>query len=283
VARGYTLDHLSALTIGQPVQNGVDTFEKSADVRGGQVLVSFGGRFTTAVGLAMAFAGIYQVWRRRRLDRLALLLLLSPMLLLTVTEYGGEVLFRVVLFTGPFMAYFAALAVYPDKSESSRSRRALIGAIVTLVVLPAFLLGYYGKDAHNYFTPAEIRAVAWLYDYAEPNSVIIVGSRNYPQRFRNYEKFVTLSIANEPEDSRNRVLADPAERLSRWLNAGPSNKPGYILITRSEKVGNDLIGPMPVGALDRIEQALRLSPRYQVGIDTGDAVVFVLTPDGARP
>jgi hypothetical protein len=283
VARGYTLDHLSGLTIGKPVQNGVDTFEKSASVRGGQVLVSYGGRFTTAAGLAVALVGVYQAWLRRRLDRLALVLLLSPALCLAVTEYGGEVLFRVVLFMGPLMAYFAALAIYPEPAQTAQKRRAVTGVVVTAMVLPAFLLGYYGKDAHNYFTPAEIRGVGWLYEHAEPNAVIVVGSRNYPQRFRNYEKFVTLSIANEPEDSRNRVLADPPERLSRWLDAGPSNKRGYILITRSQKVGNDLIGPMPVGALDQIEQALRGSPRYRVAVDTGDAVAFVLVPEERKP
>jgi ABC-type amino acid transport system permease subunit len=282
VARGYTLNNLGGLTIGHPVQNGVDTFEKSADVRGGQVLVAYGGRFTTAVGLAVALVGVYRVWWRRRLDRAALLLLLSPLLLLAVTEYGGEVLFRVVLFTSPFMAYFAALAIYPNAAERARTRRAVTGAALTAVLLPGFLLGYYGKDAQNYFTPAEVRAVNWLYENADPNTVIVEGSRNYPQRFRNYENFVLLSIANEPKDSRDRVLADPAGRLARWLRAGPSDKPAYVLITRGQKVANDLIGPMPVGSLERIEQALRASPRFRVVLSTGDAVVFTLAENGGQ-
>lgn len=282
VARGYTVENLGGLTIGRPVQNGVETFEKSADVRGGQVLVAYGGRFTTAVGLALALVGVYRAWRRLRLDRAALLLLLSPLLLLAVTEYGGEVLFRVVLFTSPFMAYFAALAVYPDFAESRRTRRAVMGAVLTVVLLPGFLLGYYGKDAQNYFTPDEVRAVGWLYENAQPNTVIVEGSRNYPQRFLNYEKFVLLSLANEPEDSRDRVLADPAGRLARWVMAGPSKKPGYILITRSQKVANDLIGPMPVGSLERIEQVLRASPRFRVVLGTDDAVIFTLADDGGR-
>jgi hypothetical protein len=282
VARGYTLENLGGLTIGQPVQNGVETFEKSADVRGGQVLVAYGGRFTTAVGLAVALVGVYRAWRRGRLDRAAQLLLLSPLLLLAVTEYGGEVLFRVVLFTSPFMAYFAALAIYPDFAESRRTRRAVTGAVLTAVLLPGFLLGYYGKDAQNYFTPDEVRAVSWLYENAQPNTVIVEGSRNYPQRFLNYEKFVLLSLANEPEDSRDRVLADPAGRLARWVRAGPSKKPGYVLITRSQKVANDLIGPMPVGSLERIEQALRASPRFKVVLSTGDAVVFTLADNGGQ-
>ncbi|MBM0227116.1 hypothetical protein [Micromonospora sp. ATA51] len=280
VARGYTIDNLSGLNIGEPVQNGVDTLEKSADVRDGQVLVSYAGRFITAVGLAVAAIGIYRARRRRRLDSAALLLLLSPMLLLAVTEYGGEVLFRVILFTGPFMAYFAALAVYPDATDRARTRRVVLGGLLTVALLPGFLLAYFGKDTQNYFTPAEVRTTAWLYQNAEPNSLIVVGSRNFPQRFRNYEKLTHLSIANEPPESRDRVLADPAERLSRWLAAGTSDKPNYILITRGQKVANDLIGPMPAGSLDRVEQALRASPRFRIVVDTGDAVVFTLAENG---
>lgn len=278
VARGFTIDSLSGLTIGEPVQNGADTLRKSADVRGGQVLVSYAGRLITAVGLAVAAVGIYRAKRRRRLDSAALLLLLSPLMLLAVTEYGGEVLFRVILFMGPFMAYFAALAVYPD--ATNRVRRVVLVGLLTAVLLPGFLVAYFGKDSQNYFTPTEVRTVSWLYQNAEPNTVIVVGSRNYPQRFLNYEKFTDLSIANEPKESRDRVLADPAGRLSRWLHAGASDKPGYILITRSQKISNDLIGPMPVGSLDRIESALRASPQFRIVVDTGDAVVFTLAENG---
>ncbi|MEV1288766.1 hypothetical protein [Micromonospora sp. NPDC049679] len=280
VARGYTIDNLSGLTIGEPVKNGVDTLEKSANVRDGQVLVSYAGRFVTAVALGLAGIGIYRSWRRRRLNSAALVLLFCPMMLLAVTEYGGEVLFRVILFTGPFMAYFAALALHSDRTERARTRRAVLGALLTVLLLPGFLLAYFGKDAQNYFTPAEVRTAGWLYQNAEPNSVIVVGSRNFPQQFRNYEKFMLLSIANEPQESRDRVLADPANRLSRWLSAGTSDKPGYILVTRSQKIANDLIGPMPVGSVDRIEQALRASPQYRIVVDTRDAVVFTLAQNG---
>lgn len=278
VARGFTIDSLGSLTIFQPVQNGADTLQKSADVRGGQVLVSYAGRIVTVVGLAAAAAGVLRAARRRRLDHAALLLLLSPLLLLAVTEYGGEVLFRVNLFMVPFMAYFAALAVYPD--ATNRGWRVVLGGLLTAALLPGFLLAYFGKDAQNYFTPAEVKTVSWLYQNAQPDTVIVVGSRNYPQRFLNYEKFTDLSIANEPKEGQDRVLADPAGRLSRWLRSGPSNKPGYILITRSQKISNDLIGPMPVGSLDRIEKALRASPQYRIMVDTGDAVVFTLAENG---
>jgi hypothetical protein len=45
-------------------------------------------------------------------------------------------------------------------------------------------------------------------------------------------------------------------------------------------VANDLIGPMPVGSVDQIEQALRASPQYRVVVDTGDAVVFTVPENG---
>jgi ABC-type amino acid transport system permease subunit len=282
VAGGYTAAHLTDLieSVGQAVPNAQDTFAKSESVRGGQVLVSLGGRFVLALLTALAVAGMYRSWRRRRVDGAALVLAVAPAALLIVTEYGGEVLFRVFLFASPFLAFFAALAVYPDNRTGAQTRRAVAGALLTVALLPGFLLAYYGKEKQNYFSPAEIQAVGWLYDNAEPGALIVEGSRNYPQRLRNYEKFRYLSIANEPEDGRNRVLAAPAERLARWLGGADPN--GYILITRAQKTANDLTGPMPVGALDTIERALRRSAQFRVAAETRDAVVFTLSSKANR-
>jgi hypothetical protein len=277
VARGYTLANLAELTLARPLQNGVETFEQAADVRGGQVLVAWADRFTTAAGLALAAVGIFRVFRRRRLDVAALLLLLSPGLALVFTEYGGEVLFRVVLFQSPFMAYFAALAFYPDGGRRRATLRAVTAAACSLALLPAFLLAYYGKDAQTYFTPDELAGVTQLYEQAKPGSFIVVGTGNFPTPYRNYERFHEISIGDEPHESRRRVLADPAGRLTAWVNG---DQKGYVLITRSMKMENDQIGPMPVGAVDRIERSLRASSRWRVVIDTGDAVVFKMAVDG---
>jgi hypothetical protein len=47
------------------------------------------------------------------------------------------------------------------------------------------------------------------------------------------------------------------------------------VITRSQKLANDAAGPMPVGAVQRIEDALRASPDFAVYAGNRDAVVFV--------
>ena len=105
---------------------------------------------------AMALLGAWRSWRVRGLRVTAILLMVLPGMLVLMTGFGGEVLFRAFLFAAPFIAFLAAAACLPRDGRGFPWRNLVATALLTAVLLPGFLLSYYGKERQNYFTPAEV-------------------------------------------------------------------------------------------------------------------------------
>jgi len=279
-ARSYAVPAVSDLleTFGKPLQNADETLQRATVGNLAQGLVVWGGRSVVALAVIVALVGVWRSWRNHTVQWTALILMLLPGALLVITGFDGEILFRVMLFAAPFIAFNAATAIVPQ-GDRQAPREMLAGvAILTVLFLPGFLLGYYGKERQNYFTPGEVQAAAWVSENAKPGSLLVEGSRNYPSQFRNYENFSYVPIDREPQGSWEAVIADPAGVLSDWLG-DPRYADSYVLITRSQEIEVDAQGPMPAGSLQSIESALRRSSEFHVALDTGDAAVFVL---GAR-
>jgi hypothetical protein len=262
-------------TFGQPLQNANDTFEKARIGNIAEGLVVWGGRGVVALSAVVALIGIWRCWRNRTLQLTAVVLMILPGALVFVTGFDGEILFRVVLFAAPFVAFNAATAVIPRPGQRVGVAASAAIALLTALFFPGFLLGYYGKERQNYFTPGEVQAAAWVSEHARPSSLLVEGSRNYPTQFENYENFVYVTIDREPPDSWRKVVADPAGVLSNWLE-DPRYTDAYILITRSQEIEVDITGLMPPGSLKSIESALRRSPQFTIAFENGDATVFAL-------
>jgi hypothetical protein len=283
-ARSYTVPNLMELVVGlgQPLANANQTLEKSATiVAGTQQIVIWSGRVVVLLATAAAVVGAWRSWRVRGLRVTAILLMGLPGALVLMTGFGGEVLFRAFLFAAPFIAFLAAAACLPRDGRGYPVRNVVTTALLTAVLLPGFLLSYYGKERQNYFTPQEVAAVSWVQEHARPGSLLVEGSRNYPTQFENYERFTYVPIDREPEGSWRELLDDPVDKLDDWLS-DPRYTDAYILITRSQKIAVDDQGSMPLGSLDDVESALRRSPEFRIAYGNGDAVVFTLADRGGR-
>jgi len=277
-ARTYTFANFPDLiaTFGQLLKNTNESLEKASIRNLAQAVVIWGGRSVVVVSATVALIGVWRCWRNRTLQVTAALLMALPALLVVITGFGGEVLLRAVLFAAPFIAFNAATAIIPQiDGRVSAAKSTVVTAILTAVLLPGFLLGYYGKERENYFTPAEVEASRWVSEHARPGSLLVEGSRNYPAQFKNYENFTYVPIDREPQESWSAIVANPTGVLSEWLR-DPRYADSYVLITRSQEIEVDAHGPMPVGSLQSIESTLRRSPDFSVAMDTGDATVFVL-------
>ena len=210
-----------------------------------------------------------------------MLLMVLPAMLVLVTGFGGEVLFRSFLFAAPFIAFLAAAACLPPRrprlpvAEPGGGRAADGGAAARL---PAQLLRQGAVELLH--RRRGRRGGLGATRTPGPDSLLVEGSRNYPTQFKNYERFTYVPIDREPEGSWRALLADPADKLDDWLQ-DPRYTDAYMLITRSQKIAVDSQGSMPIGSLEEVENALRRSPQFRVAYDSGDAVVFELVdPEG---
>jgi hypothetical protein len=242
----------------------------------GQVWVVIIGRLTTAVIALTALIGGLRRLANGYRDGPAAVLAVSAFPLFA-NSYGGEILFRVYLFALPFLAFFAAAAFFPAATDGhSRLRRTLLGCFGLLLAV-GFLFANNGKDREYTFSKNELGAAQWLYSTAPPGTLLIEGARSYPAQFLNYENFTYLPLSREGKEQRIEIVNDPVDTFARWLG-DPQWKAGYVIITRSQKAYSDAEGIMPLGSLDKIEQALLASPRFEVVYASPDARIFTLHP-----
>jgi hypothetical protein len=246
---------------------------------------SAGQRFITTVSRVLVLAigglaalGALRQFRAGRLQRAPVVLAGVPMLLLAGGDYGGEVLFRIYLFTIPFLAFLAAHAFLPRGDAPTKRWWPAIASTGCAVLLGAFLLVYYGKDHQYYFTPKEVRASEYLYAHAPPNALLIDGTANYPRLFEHYERFNYLTLSVEPPPSQRTFLARPATVLSEWMGDRAYNG-SFLIITRGQRAEVRDEGAMPPHSLGRIVSSLSRSPKFDVWYRNRDAIIFTLARD----
>jgi hypothetical protein len=264
-----------AAALGQLFYNLDSSFIDASIASPGHRTVALMARMLTGIlwGLAL-FGGIRRL-RQGYWDLSAILLALAPFVMLAGSPYGGEILFRVYFFALPCMAFFAAALLYPSPASGISWKKTVITTLLSGVLLTGLLFAHFGKDRHYHFTQNEVDAAQYVYNVAQPDTLLIEGSRNYPSQFHNYEYFTYVPIAFEPEESRQNLVDHPVETLSRWMRNSKYEE-AYLIITRSMKVEMDATGQMSPGSLESIEQALLQSPEFKVIFENVDAKIFTL-------
>ena len=117
-----------------------------------------------AVILGLAGLGLL---RRRAVgisDRVLLVLLVIPVVLVGVASYGGEIILRTYLFMLPAACVLAALLFFPHRHHVRPNWRLLTVLAGCAVVLPvSFYVARYGNDAFEQVPPGELAASNWVY------------------------------------------------------------------------------------------------------------------------
>jgi O-antigen/teichoic acid export membrane protein len=277
VGRGYVFDITRSVLedFGDPLASTSATFERSDQLSGPQRLVSLAGRGIVVLMAGLAVLGFARQRFRGTLDRALVTLAVCPAILIVATSFGGEVLFRTYLFAVPFLALGAATAILPDQLAVDHRRQAYATAAVTALLVPCFVLAFFGKDREYTFTDDEVAAATWLYEHAPPGSTIVEGSPNYPYQFLRYEQFTYVPISREPDVTRSAVVENPTFVLGEWL-ADDAVPAVFLILTTSQARDIDAFGPLPIGSIEGIETELRASPRFEVVYRNDDAVIFEL-------
>jgi len=286
MAGGFLNSELESLIrhIGELTDNIGSNLIDVSQASPGQRIVATMGRGLTASLWCLAFLGVIRRLRQGFWDLSIVPLAAAPFTILLGNSYGGEMLFRVYLFALPFMAFFAAALLYPRPASGTSWRTVAMTILVSGTLLIGLYFAHYGKERQYCFTQNEVDAAQFLYNVAPAGSLLVEGSRNYPSQFQNYEFYTYVPIAREPQASQSKVIDRPVEVLSRWMS-NREYPAAYLIITRSQKAEIDMVGEMPAGSLDRIEQALMQSQEFQVVYENEDARIFVLANrvNGAGP
>ncbi|MDH3658923.1 MAG: hypothetical protein OEU92_02655 [Alphaproteobacteria bacterium] len=281
-ARGFMASESVQMSqlIGDILANAATNFEDLTRLSPGQAQIAVVSRTLTGAVLLLALLGGITRLLKGRLDVSAALLVVTPFLILIIHSYDGEGLFRAYLFASPFLAFFAACLLHQIMGAISRALAVVFMTALFCCLSLGWLGAYYGKDAHTRTHAGEALAFDFLAKTAPRNSLVVEGSPNYPSRFRNYDHFTYVSIIDEPEDSLDLVIGDPASELGEWLD-NERYTATYIILTESQKAGIEALGRLSPGTFDRLIAALQQSRRFQVAFENESAVIFILASEAA--
>ena len=221
--------------------------------------------------LALAAVLLHKDLRRSS----AFLLALAPLPLLAANNYGGEIVFRVYLFALPGAAFLAAILLLSPRRATRPQAVAFL--LVSALMLAGFVMPYYGKEAENYFSPAEVAATYFMYQTAPPGSMIVGATGDYPGGSLDYEYYNQVSWL-EGLTARDRLAIehDPVRALQDLLST--SATPAYFILTKSQEAEIEIEGLVPPATLEHIEQIPGTAPQFTVIYRNADAVVLELTP-----
>ena len=276
-ARRFMSGQVDALRarFGQVGANASGTFADTSLQSSGQALVSSVGRAGFVIIALLAAVGFVRAWRLGRREWTPAILAGVPAGALLLNDYGGEIVFRVVLFASPFLAFLAAGALVPGPGRPWSARRSVATIAAVGVLLTCFLFGYYGKDRQYSFSADEIAASGYVAAHAGPSTLLVTLNSNYPNLIEGYERFTTVQIQAEPEASRSRVLDDPATTLAGWL-ADPRYTTTFLLVTRSQLLEIADTGDLPIADARRLADVLHGTATFERVFDTPDATVYRL-------
>jgi hypothetical protein len=209
-------------------------------------------------------------------------LAVAPVPLLAANDYGGEIVFRIYLFALPATAFLVAALLW--RSRGLPRMQAVAFPLALLALLSGFVLGYYGKERMNYFSPSEVAASQELFRMAPPGSVIVAATAAYPGIYTNYEQYTTLVwLPGLTAQQRDVVAADPLHAVVSEMG-NPHGRPTYFILTRAQEAEIEISGLLPPQALTRLERIPGHTPELTVLYQNQNAVIMMLThPAPAAP
>ena len=263
--------------------------------------VAMKGRQVTALAapaliLGMWLLGALGVVRRLWAGRSVLLLVIlgaSPALVAVGQSYGGEAVFRIYLFSLPWVAVLAASALEPRSDRRPLWAAGRIG-LVLAVIVGLFITVFYGAEELYRVRAGEIAASRHFYDQAEPGSVLTLAAPNFPTRVgARYDQFRSggdnlPSLLATVKDFQHRMLGEddlPAigDFVDEYVTGATAPGGRYLVLSTGQEVFAEVLGLTPPGSLANLDRALAASPSWEVFYRNQDAVIYrSLTPSVVR-
>lgn len=265
----------------------------------GQIFNSLASRSVSLI--VWLSAGSIIVWRliRRRSEWRSTLTLAAVAfgsgLILVGQSYGGEAIFRVLLYSLPGCAMIIAPVVvavlHGGRGASARSAKVLIGVVVTATTFLS-TQAYYGGWFANLVSRESIEIATGILKEETPGTLTIGVAPGAPGRLvAEYVEFASVSAnfdegvdtwLNAWEGWEGADFGNP-EQVDRLTDSMVERgRPVLVVITRQMLYYSDYYGLFPSGVLERFVQALGEDPRWQEEYASAQVIMFRLTPEGEQ-
>jgi hypothetical protein len=201
----------------------------------------------------------------------------APFAVMFGQGYGGEAIYRVFLFSVPWCAYLIVTLLL----RLRRIPRAagMVGASLVLTAATlAGIQGAHGQLEFDQFSPADVRAMQYVFTHVPHGSTVLSASANLPSRLTaNYGDF---NGGADPES-----LTDVVPTLSGTVTAaqmadidkycaGFTDGPVYVVYMNSMVTYAHYFGYLPDGTLQSLNAALKGSPDWKLFYRSGDTIVY---------
>lgn len=293
----YTLIHLPYVRDKYHVSVNLNPFENAGGTTADLVTVTSAGAALAGkvslivVGSTLLLGGAGLVLGLRRgLSVLSqTLLTVAPAAVLLVQSYGGEALYRVVMFSQVGLAPLAALAlVTVARRGRSRPGTMLVVLVVTAAAV-AFQPAHYVNERALRVTAAEVRASQWL--SALPSGAIVYYAADaFPARIdARYVQHVPGQGQYDPVLTtivpalQNGTLPGPGilDQVQEVLEyTTPRHACSYVVFSPSQLAQVQTYGPASPAQYERLKTALTSSARYRPVYDDGGVLVLRNTRPG---
>lgn len=297
MAIGYLLAHWAYLdrtqdlfgSLGNPFDNVHDKRPDGSVVMTGRRVTALAAPALLACLWTLAMLGLVRRLRAGRPTLVLALLAFSPTLVALGQSYGGEAVFRIYLFSLPWVAVLGGSAL-----EIRQLRRPIWPAIKIGMVLAGavamFMSAFFGSAELYTVRAGEVQASQYFYDRAEPGAVLTLVAPNFPARVGGrYDEFGSggdnpADLVTSAPGVKHKMLGPaelPAIELFVKDNAGRQRGNRYLVLSHGQQVFAEVLGLLPRGALSTLDTSLEQSPDWSVFYRNSDAVIYRFAPAAA--
>jgi len=246
------------------------------------------GLASEAVGLGLWGATavcVLTYWKRLGDVAIPAILAFAPFSLIMVSDYQGEGIYRVFLFSSPWCGLIIARRV-AELRRSPSLRLAVVGCWAMFAALASAQGQDFGMYPMIQVSQSEISASEYFLDHAPSNSVLILAAANFPSRLNG--KYVLHNAKNSQNDlsldeipnyeGKGLLHTSPAALATSVANLGDGA--GYLVISPSMEAYDDYYRFIDTDVLPILEARLKGSPYWRVWYENDQTVIFQPIPQG---
>ncbi|NND73747.1 MAG: hypothetical protein HKN44_01970 [Ilumatobacter sp.] len=240
--------------------------------------------FSVGVWIAAVIGALACVWAMRRAGVLVIAVCV-PFGIPLVQSYGGEVIYRVYLYSLPLIVAFIAWGIVtriPIERRARLPQPTVLAASVCLALTTGFMVAHFGREQLNYVDESEVAMGEYVAANVTDPAVIAQFGSDYPAassaRYPHFQVNDTFTpyvdeLFDPAERPRLNALDDLADYL-HGLNAGTP----YIVVSPGMVEAIQQLNNFPVDSTAEAAEMLLESQRFVLTTRIDDTWLIEVLP-----